>query len=96
MFWIQYRPLKATSAEAIQRQWKLRANLNTDFMHQLSDNEYRGYTIAVTGERINYVIIDRKNRIKEAARAFGSDRWPEEEQVRKKSEEIRIIIEFYE
>lgn len=63
--------LKQRVPEAIQRQWKLRANLNTDFMHQLSDNEYRGYTIAVTGERINYVIIDRKNRIKEAARLLG-------------------------
>ena len=63
--------LKQRVPEAIQRQWKLRANLNTDFMHQVSDNEYRGYTIAVTGERINYVIIDRKNRIKEAARLLG-------------------------
>ena len=63
--------LKQRVPEAIHRQWKLRANLNTDFMNQVSDNEYRGYTIAVTGERINYVIIDRKNRIKEAARLLG-------------------------
>jgi|TARA_Y100000289_G_C3873920_1_gene125014 hypothetical protein len=63
--------LKQRVPEAIHRQWKLRANLNTDFMHQVSDNEYRGYTIAVTGERINYVIIDRKNRIKEAAMLLG-------------------------
>lgn len=63
--------LKQRVPEAIQRRWKLRANLNTDFMHQLSDNEYRGYTIAVTGERINYIIIDRKNRIKEAAKLLG-------------------------
>ena len=40
-------------------------------MHKLNDNEYRGYTIALTGERISYIIIDRKNRIKEAARLLG-------------------------
>ena len=40
-------------------------------MHKLSDNEFRGYTIAISGERINYVIIDRKNTIKEAARLLG-------------------------
>ena len=48
---------------------EITTNLNK--LHQVSDNEYRGYTIAVTGERINYVIIDRKNRIKEAARLLG-------------------------
>ena len=37
----------------------------------MSDNEFRGYTIAISGERINYVIIDRKNTIKEAARLLG-------------------------
>jgi hypothetical protein len=63
--------LKQRVPDAIQRQWKLRANLNTDFMHQVSDSEYRGYTIAITGERINYFIIDRKNRIKEAAKLLG-------------------------
>ena len=63
--------LKQRVPEAIQRQWKLRANLNTDFMHKLSSNEYRGYTIAITGERINYIIIDRRDLIKEAAKLLG-------------------------
>jgi hypothetical protein len=56
---------------AIQREWKLNANMNTDFMHKLSPNEYRGYTIALTGERINYIIIDRKDLVKEAAKLLG-------------------------
>ena len=63
--------LKQRVPEAILRQWKLRANLNTDFMHKLSSNEYRGYTIAITGERINYIIIDRRDLIKEAAKLLG-------------------------
>ncbi len=63
--------LKQRVPEAIQRQWKLRANLNTDFIHKLSSNEYRGYTIAITGERINYIIIDRRDLIKEAAKLLG-------------------------
>ena len=56
---------------AIQREWKLNANMNTDLMHKLSPNEYRGYTIALTGERINYIIIDRKDLVKEAAKLLG-------------------------
>ena len=84
--------LKQRVPEAIQRQWKLRANLNTDFC-TVSDNEYRGYTIAVTGERINYVIIDRKNRIKEAARLWvrSVDRQTGKKKVRGDSNYYRVL-----
>lgn len=63
--------LKQRVPEAIQRQWKLNCNLNTDYLRKLSDNEYRGHTIAVTGQRVDYVIIDRRNKIQEAARLLG-------------------------
>ena len=40
-------------------------------VEQLSQNEWHGYTICVTGERINYSIINRRDSIKEAARLLG-------------------------
>jgi hypothetical protein len=63
--------LKHKIPEAIQRQWKLRANMNIDGLRKISNNEWHGFTIAITGERINYIIFDRRDLIKEAAKLLG-------------------------
>jgi hypothetical protein len=45
--------------------------MNSDNMSQVSHNEWDGHIICVTGERIDYTIIDRKDKVKEAARLLG-------------------------
>jgi hypothetical protein len=70
-FGLNINHLKLKIPEAIQREWKLRANMNIDSLKQVSYNEWHGHTIAITGERINYIIVDRKDRIQEAARLLG-------------------------
>ena len=45
--------------------------MNSDSLAQVSNNEWHGHTICATGERINYTIIDRKDKVKEAARLLG-------------------------
>tara|TARA_B100000902_G_C27235481_1_gene877145 strand:- start:237 stop:644 length:408 start_codon:yes stop_codon:yes gene_type:complete len=66
-----FNHIRGKIVEAVRRQWKLWANFQSDNFHQVSDNEWHGHFICTTGERINYTIIDRKDRIKEAARLLG-------------------------
>ena len=63
--------LKTRIPDAVRRKWKLWCNMGSDNLKQISHNEWHGYTICVTGERINYIIINRRDRIKEAARLLG-------------------------
>ena len=70
-FGYDMRHLMTRVPEAIQRTWKLRANMNIDQLRQVSHNEWNGHTISLCGQRINYVIIDRRDRIKEAAMLLG-------------------------
>ena len=66
-----FNHMKLKLPEAVQRKWKLWCNMNIDSLEQLSQTEWHGYTICVTGERINYSIINRRDTIKEAARLLG-------------------------
>ena len=66
-----FNHLRLKFSEAIHRKWKIWANMNLDLTDQVSDNEWHGYTIAPTGERFNFIIIDRRDRVKEAARLLG-------------------------
>lgn len=66
-----FRHLRLKLPEAIHRKWKIWANMNLDLVSQVSDNEWHGYTLAPTGERFNFTIINRRDRIKEAARLLG-------------------------
>ena len=66
-----FRHMQLKLPEAVQREWKLWCNMNIDSLEQISQNEWHGHTICATGERINYSIIDRKDRVAEAARLLG-------------------------
>jgi len=66
-----FRHMKLQLPNAIHRKWKIWANMNMDYLTEVSHNEWHGYVIAPTGERINYEIIDRRDRVKEAARLLG-------------------------
>jgi len=66
-----FRHMRLKLPEAVQRKWKLWCNMNSDSLAQVSNNEWHGHTICATGERINYTIIDRKDKVREAARLLG-------------------------
>lgn len=63
--------LKERIPMAIHRQWKLWTNMNIDSLVQISKNEWDGFTIDPHGRKILFTIVDRKDRIKEAARLLG-------------------------
>ena len=63
--------LKHKIPEAIQRKWKLRANMNIDELRKISNNEWHGHMVSACGKRISIQIIDRKDRVQEAARLLG-------------------------
>lgn len=90
-----FRHMRLKLPEAVHRKWKLWCNMNSDSLSQISQNEWHGYTICATGERINYTIIDRKDKVKEAARLLGQV-GGQAGYGKKKFEEIQIIIAYSE
>lgn len=63
--------LRLQAYQAIRRAFKLSANLNIDLLDQVSQNEWHGHIISVCGRRIDCIVIDRKDRIREAASLLG-------------------------
>lgn len=66
-----FKDLRYKGYQAIKRAFKLNCNMNIDDIQQISHNEWHGETISTCGKRISYVIINRRDRIKEAARLLG-------------------------
>lgn len=63
--------LRVRGSEAIRRAFGLLANVNLDCMTQVSQNEWHGKSISVCGKPILIHVIDREDRVKEAARLLG-------------------------
>ena len=63
--------LRVRGSEAIRRAFGLLANVNLDCMTQVSQNEWHGRSISVCGKPILIHVIDREDRVKEAARLLG-------------------------
>jgi len=63
--------LRLQAYQAIRRAFKLSANLNIDLLDQVSQNEWHGHIISVCGRRIDCFVIDRRDRIREAASLLG-------------------------
>jgi len=70
-FGYDMRHLMTRVPEAIQRTWKIRCNMNIDSINEVSHSERHGHTFSICGKRIDYIIIDRRDRVKEAARLLG-------------------------
>ena len=80
-------------SEAIRRAFGLLANVNLDCMTQVSQNEWHGKSISVCGKPILIQVIDREDRVKEAARILGAIGGTAG-RGKKKYEEIQITTEF--
>lgn len=66
-----FNHMKLKLPQAVHRKWGLWCNMGSDSLTQFGHNEWHGHTICATGERIEYVIINRRDAIKEAARLLG-------------------------
>jgi len=63
--------MKIRLPDAIYRAFYLHAVLVMDDLMQISNNEWHGYMSSMCGKRITIKIIDRKDRVQEAARLLG-------------------------
>lgn len=66
-----FREIRYKGYLACKRAFKLNCNMNLEGVIQISQNEWHGETVSVCGKRIHYVIIDLKDRVREAARLMG-------------------------
>ena len=66
-----FKDLKYRVPDAVKRAFKLNCNMCMDGIVQISNNEWMGDTYTVCGKRIEYYIIDRRDKVKEAARLLG-------------------------
>lgn len=57
--------------EAVHRKWGLSCNMNTRSQEPVGDDYWRGHTICATGQRIDWELYYRGNRVKEAAKLLG-------------------------
>lgn len=58
--------------EAVHRKWGLWCNMNTKTQEPIGDNFWRGHTFCARGgQRIDWELYYRGNRIKEAAKLLG-------------------------
>jgi len=66
-----FEHLKMRLPDAIYRAFYLHANLVLANFDQISQNEWHGYMMTPEGKRILVTIVDRKDRVQEAARLLG-------------------------
>ena len=66
-----FNHMKTRLPDAIYRAFYLHAVLVMDDLTQISNNEWHGHMVSVCGKRISIQIIDRKDRVQEAARLLG-------------------------
>ena len=63
--------MKIRLPDAVYRAFYLQTTMIMDDLSQISNSEWYGVLNTMCGKRIQYRIIDRKDRIKEAARLLG-------------------------
>ena len=63
--------MKLRLPDAVYRAFYLQTTMIMDDLTQISNNEWYGVLNTMCGKRIQYRIIDRKDRIQEAARLLG-------------------------
>jgi len=63
--------MKLRLPDSVYRAFYLQTTMIMDDLSQISNNEWYGVLNTMCGKRIQYRIIDRKDRIKEAARLLG-------------------------
>ena len=63
--------MKLRLPDAVYRAFYLQTTMIMDDLSQISNSEWYGVLNTMCGKRIQYRIIDRKDRIKEAARLLG-------------------------
>jgi hypothetical protein len=63
--------MKLRLPDAVYRAFYLQTTMIMDDLSQISNNEWYGVLNTLCGKRIQYRIIDRQDRIKEAARLLG-------------------------
>ena len=64
--------LKQRAPDAVRRTWYLWCNVNLENLHPVSNNEWHGVVYSVCGKSIKVQVIDREDRVKEAARLLGA------------------------
>lgn len=70
-FGSNWKHLSVQFGMAAFRQFKIHCNMNLDSIVQVSNNEWYGHTLSAEGKKITWKVIDRKDRIKEAAKLLG-------------------------